>query len=112
MTLSNKPIYANDGRPRIVTKERLLDTIREYGTTKPSELAKILCVSRATIYNYLKEISKDEMDVALKEAKPSEGIEQLTLGSSIKVWLPKGDREAAKKAIRLIELYSGIDKEK
>jgi len=102
----------NDGRPRKVSKEKLLDTIRELGTIKPSELAKILNVSRATIYRRLEEISEDEKSVALKEAKPSEGIEQLTLGSNIKVWLPKGDKEAAKKAIRLIRLYSGIDKEK
>lgn len=47
----------------------------------------------------------------MEKAKPSEGIEQLTLGSNIKVWLPKGDVEAAKKAIQLIRLYSGIEEE-
>lgn len=41
--------------------------------------------------------------------KTPEGLEQLTLGANIKVWLPKGDKEAAKKAIQLIKLYSGID---
>lgn len=45
------------------------------------------------------------------QAKQPEGIEQLTLGSNIKVWLPKGDVEAAKKAIQLIRLYSGIEEE-
>jgi len=43
--------------------------------------------------------------------KTPEGLEQLTLGSDIKVWLPKGDKEAAKKAIQLIRLYSGIEEE-
>ena len=60
----------------------------------------------------LKEISEDEKSDALKESKPSEGIDQLTLGSDIKIWLPKGNKEAAKKAIQLIKLYIGIDKEK
>ncbi len=41
--------------------------------------------------------------------KTPEGLEQLTLGTNIKVWLPKGDKEAAKKAIQLIRLYSGIE---
>jgi hypothetical protein len=43
------------------------------------------------------------------KAKPPEGLEQLTLGANIKIWLPKDDQEAAKKAIRLIKLYSGIN---
>jgi hypothetical protein len=68
-------------------------------------------------FQYLKEEKKptvDESDLDTKDkvdtstAKPPEGLEQLTLGSNIKVWLPKGDQEAAKKAIQLIKLYSGI----
>ena len=52
----------------------------------------------------------DEQDnINTNLPKQPEGLECLTLGSSIKVWLPKGDKEAAKKAIQLIKLYSGID---
>jgi hypothetical protein len=53
--------------------------------------------------------SGDKIDA--NKAKPAEGIEQLTLGANIKVWLPKGDKESAKKAIQLIKLYSGITEE-
>ena len=54
---------------------------------------------------------EDAEKVDMEKAKPSEGIEQLTLGANIKIWLPKGDQDAAKKAIKLIKLYSGIDEE-
>jgi hypothetical protein len=72
---------------------------------------------------YLKSAKEQEMEdnqlenqestdnIDKNQAKPTEGIEQLTLGASIKVWLPKGDKEAAKKAIQLIKLYSGITEE-
>ena len=71
-------------------------------------------------FQYVKEEKKpkgDEFDLETKDkvdtstAKPPEGLEQLTLGSNIKIWLPKGDKEAAQKAIRLIKLYSGIEEE-
>lgn len=52
---------------------------------------------------------QDNIDTNLP--KTPEGLEQLTLGSTIKVWLPKGDKESAKKAIQLIKLYSGIDED-
>jgi len=52
---------------------------------------------------------KDTGKVDTETAKSLEGLEQLTLGANIKVWLPKGDKEAAKKAIQLIKLYSGIE---
>jgi hypothetical protein len=69
-------------------------------------------------FQYLKEEKKlekggndmegqDNIDKNLLKAP--EGLEQLTLGANIKVWLPKGDKEAAKKAIQLIKLYSGIE---
>ena len=54
---------------------------------------------------------KDTGNINMDIAKPIEGIEQLTLGANIRVWLPKGDKEAAKKAIQLIKLYSGIEAE-
>jgi hypothetical protein len=53
----------------------------------------------------------DKGKVDTSGAKPPEGLEQLTLGANIKVWLPKGDKESAKKAIQLIKLYSGIEEE-
>lgn len=63
-----------------------------------------------------KEVSKmpqdqDEGKIEIDKAKLPEGIEQLTLGANIKVWLPKDDKESAKKAIQLIKLYSGIEEE-
>jgi len=66
----------------------------------------------------LEEAEKEESEMAKESeagqidktiAKPPEGLEQLTLGANIKIWLPKDDQEAAKKAIRLIRLYSGIN---
>ena len=69
-------------------------------------------------FQYVKEEKKLEKGVDGMEGqdnidknplKAPEGLEQLTLGSNIKVWLPKGDKEAAKKAIQLIKLYSGIE---
>lgn len=54
---------------------------------------------------------EDKDNIDKSSAKPPEGVEQLTLGATIKVWLPKGDQEAAKKAIQLIKLYSGIEEE-
>jgi len=54
---------------------------------------------------------QDAGKIDIDKAKPSEGIEQLTLGANIKVWLPKGDKESARKAIQLIKLYSGIEEE-
>jgi hypothetical protein len=50
---------------------------------------------------------QDKIDI--NQAKPPEELEQLTLGANIKIWLPKGDKESAKKAIQLIKLYSGIE---
>lgn len=69
---------------------------------------------------YVKEEKKPETggkgmgepdNIDKNQSKLPEGLEQLTLGSNIKVWLPKGDVEAAKKAIQLIRLYSGIEEE-
>ena len=69
-------------------------------------------------FQYLKEENKPEKggnsmegqdNINTNMPKTPEGLEQLTLGADIKVWLPKGDKEAAKKAIQLIKLYSGIE---
>jgi hypothetical protein len=53
----------------------------------------------------------DQNNVDRNLPKTPEGLEQLTLGSSIKIWLPKDDKDAARKAIQLIKLYSGIEEE-
>ena len=69
-------------------------------------------------FQYVKEENNPEIgeknmegqdNLNTNKAKIPEGLEQLTLGSDIKVWLPRGDKEAAKKAISLIKLYSGIE---
>ena len=61
-------------------------------------------------FQYLKEQKKPENgDKGMKGQdninttlpKAPEGIEQLTLGANIKVWMPKVDKEAARKAIQL-----------
>jgi len=68
----------------------------------------------------LEEVKREETEMQTEKgrekfdtetAKTQEGLEQLTLGASIKIWLPKGDKEAAKKAIQLIKLYSGVEEE-
>lgn len=54
---------------------------------------------------------KDQDSINTNLPKTPEGLEQLTLGANIKIWLPKGDKEAAKKAIQLIKLYSEIEED-
>jgi len=67
------------GRRKKVTKEILLETIRQYKTDSPSELAKILEVSRMTVYRKLQEIPREEIDkifeeLAEYELKPAEMV--------------------------------------
>lgn len=50
------------GRPKAVTKEQVLNAIRGYATDSVSILAEKLNVSRVTIYERMKEISRKNID--------------------------------------------------
>jgi len=55
------------GRPQALTKEELVDAIRSYATSSPTELARHLNVNRVTVHRRMKEIPKETINRIFEE---------------------------------------------